>query len=325
MNKSKLISITPLRDAIFQYSRSYSNWGSDYSITQLIRPPRVVQLEKRYAEYLDKLPFTDDKMKKTLASFKGTAIHKHIESSLWRYMNQNANAGYLMERRIWDRILDRKISGKFDCYRNGALYDYKTTSVWKRIFGQFDEYEKQLNLYAYLLGTCGVEVSILFIIAWYMDWDKHKRYQKDYPSDEVEQIHISNLWNKKEQEEYLYLLINRQKENENKPDDELDKCTPEDMWAKDTTYAVTYPGATRAVRVKNSYKEADEYIADAKKTEKSKKKREAMESWFVETRSGERPRCSDYCSVNIFCNQYREYCEEQGLEVPDAKAALEES
>lgn len=315
--ESSLVSITPLRDALFQYSRSYTNWGSDYSITQLIRPPRIVQLEKRHAKYLDEMPFTDDRMRKTLASFKGTAIHSQLEKSLWQFMNQNPNAGYMMERRIWDRILDRKISGKFDCYRNGALYDYKTTSVWKRIFGQFDDYEKQLNLYAYLLGTCGVEVSILFIIAWYMDWDKHKRFQKDYPSDEVELIHIDHLWNANEQRKYLHELIDKQKMNEDLPDDELDECTAEDMWSRETTYAVTYPGATRAVRLKDTYDEAQEYIDNAKKTEKNKKKLAAMDSWYVETRCGERTRCADYCRVNVFCNQYRRYCEEQGLEVPD--------
>lgn len=316
---NKLISIAPLRDAMFEYTRSYDNWGSDYSVTQLLRPPRIVQLEKRYKDYFDALPFDDDAIRKSLSSFKGTAIHSWFEKMLWKYINRNPNCGYIMERRIWDRIRDRKISGKFDCYRNGALYDYKTTSVWKRIYGQFDDYEKQLNLYAYLLGTCGIHVSILFIIAWYMDWQKTKQYQKDYPREEIEQIHIEGLWPVSEQQDYLYHLIDRQKANEDRPDDELDECEAEDMWSKDTTYAVTYPGATRAVRVKDTYEDAQSYIDWAKGKEKDTKKLAKMDNWYVETRSGERTRCGEYCRVNCFCNQYKRYCEEQGLEVPRAK------
>lgn len=316
---AKLIEIAPLRDAMFEYSRSYDNWGSDYSITQLIRPPRLVQLEQRHREYFDSLPFNEDMLLKQLSSFKGTAIHNWFERMLWKYINRNPNCGYIMERRIWDRICDRKISGKFDCFRNGGLYDYKTTSVWKRIFGQFDDYEKQLNLYAYLLGTCGIKVTVLFIIAWYMDWNKNNIYQKDYPPKEIEQILIQNLWKPAVQEEYLHQLIEAQKRNETLPDDQLDLCTPEDMWEKDTSYAVTYPGANRAVRVKDSLEDAQAYIDNAKSKEKDKKKRSNMECWYVETRGGERTRCNEYCKCNVFCSQYKEYCAAQGMEVPDVQ------
>jgi len=312
MSEDKLISIAPLRDAMFEYSRSYSNMQSDYSVTQLIQPPRVVQLQNRHKDYYDSIPFDEDMLSKQLASFKGTAIHSWFERMLWKHINKNPNCGYMMEQRLWDRICDRKISGKFDCYLNGALYDYKTTSVWKRIFGQFDDYEKQLNLYSYMLGLCGIEVSILYIIAWYMDWDKHKRYQKDYPSKEIEQIHLKNIWSPKKQKDYLYNLIERQKSNEKLPDDQLDLCTNEEMWQKPTSYAVSFPGATRAVRVKDTREEAEIYITDTMAKEKKKDKKEAMKDWYVETRGGDRTRCNEYCKCNVFCNQYQEYCAKGG-------------
>ena len=318
-----LMAIAPLRDAMQEYSRSYSNWGSDYSVTQLIRPPRIVQLEQRHMKYFDALPFTEDMLVKQLKSFKGTAIHSWFERMLWKYINSNPNSGYMQEKRIWDRICDRKISGKFDCYRNGALYDWKTTSVWKRIFGQFDDYEQQLNLYAYLLGTCGTVVTTLFIIAWYMDWDKFKRFQKDYPPNEIEQIHISNLWTPENQKGYLFELIEGQKRNETLADDQLDLCKPEDMWEKDTQYAVSYPGANRAVRVKNTMAEAQKHIEDARASSKkiSADKKAEMATWYVETRGGDRTRCTEYCKACPFCNQYKKYCIDTGREVvkPDAE------
>ena len=324
------MAIAPLRDAMKEYSKSYDNWGSDYSVTQLIRPPRIVQLEGRHKAYFDNVPFTEDTLTKQLKSFKGTAIHSWFEIMLWKYISTHPNSGYMQEKRIWDRICDRKISGKFDCFRNGALYDWKTTSVWKRIFGQLDDYEKQLNLYAYLLGTCGTKVTALFIIAWYMDWDKFKIYKKDYPPKEIEQIHISNLWKPSEQKGYLYDLIEGQKRNETLADDQLDKCKPEDMWEKDTQYAVTYPTANRAVRVLNTMDEAKTFIIDAKakaKLETTKAVPTNLEDYYVETRGGDRTRCSEYCKANCFCNQYAGYCKRTGREVlkPDEAISQEKA
>ena len=301
----QLMHIAPLRDAIFEHSRSYSSWGSDYSITSLIQPPQVVQLQKRYAEELDKIPMTDEYIMQQLSSFKGNAIHDRFRNMLYRFINRHPNAGYMVERRMWDRINDRKISGQFDSYRNGALYDFKTTSVWKRVFGQLTDYERQLNLYSYLLRTCSIDVSILYIIAWYMDWDKYKVNQENYPKGPIEQIHIENLWPISKQKEFLFHRIDVHKANEDKPDAELEPCTADDMWAKGNSYAVIAPGGKRAIAIKglDTRKKAEDYI----KNSKNKKK----DTWMVDTRPGERTRCKDWCRFNGKCQQYQCYLKEQ--------------
>ena len=304
---TKLIQISPLRDAIYEHSRSYSSWGSDYSVTSLIQPPRIVQLQKRYAEILDQEPMTNDFILKQLRSFSGTAIHDRFRSMLYRFLNKYPNSGYLIERRVWDRICGRKISGQFDAYRHGALYDFKTTSVWKRIFGQGTEWEQQLNIYAYLLGTCNIEVTVLYIIAWYMDWSEWKSKQKDYPSLPIEQIWIENMWSTGEQKDFLEHRIELHKQNEDRADHELDYCTPEDIWTKDTTYAVTFPGAKKAVRTKglNSRKDAEDFIKNSKNKNK--------DTWYVDTRPGERTRCKNYCRYNKYCNQWLEYKQKENV------------
>ena len=304
----KFMHISPLRDAIFEHSRSYSSWGSDYSITSLIQPPQVVQLQKRYAQELDKIPMTDEFIKQQLGSFRGNAIHDRFKSMLYRFINKNPNSGYMIERRMWDRINDRKISGQFDALRNGALYDFKTTSVWKRVFGQLTDYEKQLNLYAYLLRTCGQEVAVLYVIAWYMDWDKWKANQEKYPSEPIEQILIENLWAPDQQKEYIHHRIDVHKADEDKPDNELTPCSDDDMWAKGSSYAVTFPNAKRAVATKglDTRKKAEDYI--------KKSKHKNKDTWFVETRPGERTRCQDWCRYNGFCNQYQCYLKDQAEE-----------
>jgi len=274
-------------------------------VTSLIQPPQVVQLQKRYAEELDKLPMTDEFIAQQLSSFKGTAIHERFRQMLYRYINKYPNSGYMVERRLWDRINGRKISGQFDIFLNGALYDVKSTSVWKRIFGQGTDWEKQLNLYAYMLKTCGIEVTLLYIIAWYMDWDKFKVNQENYPSSPIEQIRIDNMWPEKEQEKFLFDRIELHKSNEDRPDDQLDPCTSDEMWSKEITYAIMKPMAKRAIRTKGMTTRAiaEQYIADSTHKDKA--------SWYVETRPGERTRCKDWCRYNCKCCQYQIYLQEE--------------
>ena len=300
---TKLLQIAPLRDAIYEHSRSYSSWGADYNVTSLIQPPRIVQLQKRYSEELDKLPMTDEFIEQQLSSFQGNAIHERFRIMLYRFINKWPNSGYMIERRVWDRICDRKISGQFDAYRNGALYDFKTTSVWKRIFSQGTDWEQQLNIYAYLLKTCGIDVTLLYIIAWYMDWDKWKINQNNYPKKKIEQIRLSNLWPFPEQKQFLEHRIELQKQNEDRADEDLDPCSGEEMWAKDTMYAVVAPGAKRAIRTKGLYtrQAAEDYIEQSK----NKKK----DDWYVETREGERTRCENWCRYRDYCSQWKEYCQ----------------
>lgn len=297
----------PLRDAFYEHTHySYSNLNSDYSATELLRPPRVVQLSKRHKEEIDAFPFTHAAIEKNKASFKGTAIHNYLERCLWKHMSRHPNKNYIIERRLWDRLNGRKISGKFDCFLNGALYDYKTCSVWKRIMGDWSEYIAQLNIYDYMLGLCGVKVNILYIIAWYLDWNKGRPWDRPegYPEDEIELIHIDEKWSRNIQKDYLYSRIDLQKEAEPLPDDDLPHCTDEEMWSKPSTWAVMRPGQKRAVRTKdlNSKEDCEEYIR--KSTAKDK------DSFIIEHRPGTRTRCAEYCHCNAFCNVWQEFKKE---------------
>lgn len=296
-----LLSIAPLRDAFIEYRKSYTSMGSDYSVTSLIRSPRQVHLQKRHAKFFDGQPITSEEIESKLQSFMGEGLHRQFEFFLRLFINRNQGSGYTLESRIWDRICDRKISGKFDCLLNGALYDFKSTSVWKHIMGDHTEWEQQLNLYNYLLHTCKQEVKIMFIIAWFTDYDKKKIWDEGYPDCRVQQYHIDKIWPRSQQEEYLHHRIELMKANEDRPDDELDPCTPEEMWEKPTVYAVLRPGAARAVRAKGMDTEeiAKNYIANSKAKDK--------DTFTIECRPGDRTKCANWCKYNRFCNQYQEY------------------
>jgi hypothetical protein len=184
------------------------------------------------------------------------------------------------------------------------LLDLKTTSVWKFIYHQFQEYEEQLNIYAYLLRD-DLKVTLLQIVMWLTDYDINKSYQHaDYPKDFIEPVVISNLWSPATAQERIVSLVEKHKANEDKPDAELDECTLEDMWAKESVYAIEAPGSTRAVRLLDSEAEAKEYIAKSKNKEKG--------TWKIVKRSGERTRCEKFCKVAPWCNQYQKYFAEEG-------------
>jgi hypothetical protein len=300
-NSWRYTNIIPLKDAMFEYTRSYSNWGSDYSVTGLIRPPRELQLVKRHQKEIDAQPFTHEKIVNSLKSFKGTAIHNHFEYMLRRHINKNRDGDYLIEQRVWDRVYGRKISGKIDAWYNKVLYDWKTTSVWKRIFGDWTDFEKQLNLYAYLLGVCNVEVQRLVIIAWFLDWDKNKLWSDpEYPKNEIEQMEVP-LWDTDEQGQFLYERIEAMKKNEALPDDELEFCSEKETWAKPMVYAVMRPGQKRAVAAKGltTKEKAEQYIKDSTAEDK--------DTFTVECRPGARTKCEEFCQAAPFCNQFKQW------------------
>jgi hypothetical protein len=77
-------------------------------------------------------------------------------------------------------------------------------------------------------------------------------------------------------------------------DDDIPPCSPDERWAKPTTYAVKKTGNKRAVRVMDTQEEAEKLAADLGKNH------------YTETRPGESIRCMDYCSCCGFCNFFRD-------------------
>ena len=302
---NNLMSIPLIRDVFLTYlRRDYLSLSNDYSVTELIDCPRVVQLRKRHKQELYELPVTDEEIRSNLKSFVGTAIHDAVSKALFEFVRRYPNSGWMAERKIWDKVAGRKIVGKFDSYLNGLLMDLKTTSVWKFIYKQFKEYEEQLNIYAYLLREDKINVTVLQIIMWFTDYDANKSYQHaDYPKDFIEPVIISNLWQPSVAEERIVHLVEKHKSNEEKPDDGLDECTLEDMWAKEHVYAIMAPGNKRAVRLLESEAEARDYISKSKNKEK--------DNWKITCRPGERTRCDKFCKVNRWCSQYKAYLAEQ--------------
>ena len=82
--------------------------------------------------------------------------------------------------------------------------------------------------------------------------------------------------------------------------EELPDCTPQEMWEKPPVWAVIKVGGVRA----KSLHDSPELAEAAKK--------DAGAGYEIQLRPGDRTRCKDYCLVNQWCKQYKEYMEKQG-------------
>ena len=282
-----MIHIKPVLDMLKVHSTHYKSVG-DYSVTTLLNPPRYVHLYKRY---VDKADLNYDVM---MPSFIGTGVHAYVEQCL------SKTGKYTTEQRMIADIADRRISGTFDIYGDGEIWDIKTCKTWKVIFDpEFEEWTQQQNIYAFLLHLKGIEVKRLNIIALFLDWIELKSVKDpNYPQSPVVQYQLP-LWSWKKTEEFLVGRVELMKKYEETPDNELPACTSKEMWEDPTHFACfKTPKAKRAARVFDTIDEAIGYMKSTGGYTKDS---------FIEIRHGRRKRCDRYCEVNIFCNHYQAY------------------
>jgi hypothetical protein len=277
-----------LPDEVFQVlsKERYSGGNStDYSVTTLKTPPRIVQLERRHDHEVETDAIDN------LWSMFGQMAHSLLE--------EHGSDEALTEERIYLNILGRKISGQVDHYKNGVITDYKVTSAWTLVYGsRVKEWEEQLNMYAYLLRASGHDVRRIRIVTILRDWDKNKaKASHDYPQCPIEIIPIT-LWDEEEQKEYIEGRTLCQIHAEDKSDEDLPLCTAEEMWEQPSKYAIMKKDAKRATNVEDTLEAAEMRLAAYDDTK-----------YYIQIRPGKRSRCEDYCPVNKFCNQYKAYVE----------------
>lgn len=293
-------NIFMLKDAMEIWQRKSKSFG-DYSVTTLLKPPRVVQLEKRHGKEVER---TLDSL---ISAFMGTGIHSMFEENL--KLKSIVDPRYDIERTIVDKIEDRIISGRFDAlWDEKHLYDFKTCKTWKKVFDpDMIEWHQQLNLYAHLLRNRGLDIQTINVIAIYMDWSRSMSYRSSgYPPTPVVEYKL-NCWPDEVSRQYLIERVNLMKSCEKIADESLPLCTFEERWMRhdngnQCTYAIiTKEGATRALKICDTLDEAREFASTAKTVVPGV-------SW-IEVRYAHAKRCEDFCAVNVFCTQYKDYME----------------
>ena len=281
----KLSNIHNLPETIINVIKrpQYTKGGAQLSVTELLNSPRIVQLKRLHWDSL-----TEDASDMVWSIF-GIAIHNLLE--------HGKGDNHIVEERIHAKINGWHISGAIDLqevHPDGiVLSDYKTVGVWS-VLNEKQDWHNQLNLYAYLVElTKKTPVKKLQIIAIIRDWARRDAEKDGYPKSPIVTIDIP-LWTFEEREAYVKgrIALHEDAFFEAETSGDFRPCTPEEMWERETTYAVKKEGGVRAKSVHKTQEEAEAVLT---------------KGYFIEVRQGERTRCANFCQVADHCNQYQQY------------------
>lgn len=247
--------------------------GTDFTVTGLIKPPRVQALET-----LHKAEIVED-VSDRLWALIGQIGHTILE---------RAALDNYAERRLTIQRLGCSISGQMDLWRMTHLLDYKFTSIWTVKDGVKPEWEQQLNLYALICRENSIMVSKAEIVAIFRDWSVGEaRREKDYPQRQIQAFDIK-LWEPARQEAFLLERLNLHLNARQV----LPECSEDERWARPEKWAVMKRGNQRATKLCDSQAEALREVS------------ERGPGFNVERRPGVQTRCLDYCAAAPFCRQF---------------------
>jgi hypothetical protein len=260
----------------------YTKGASQYSVTELMSPPKIRRLREQYDDQIE-VDVTS-----MLASQFGTFMHGKLEAK--------EIEGYINEERLYVDVEGVTISGQIDLQKDDhdgvEIVDYKFVKAWSVMMNKSD-WETQLNVYKWLVETSKRKpVKRLQICAFIKDYSQHET-KEGYPEAEAVMIDVP-LWDAVKAETYVRTRLEMHREAKMARDfgEELQPCTNEERWAKETTYATKREGRKTAIRVFKTLEEATE-LAE-------------KEKGYVETRQGEYTRCAgNYCGVAQWCKQYQ--------------------
>lgn len=271
----------------------YSSGGAHLSVTQLINSPKIVALTKKFEHELEQ------DVSEMVWSLFGTAVHGVLE--------HGKDESHVVEERLHAEVDGYKISGAIDLQivqpEGVCIRDYKVTSVWS-VMNEKVEWEQQLNIYAWLVEKVKKKpIHDIGIVAILRDWSRREASLKDsYPQAPIKEVPIT-LWAMEEREEFIKrrIHLHAECEFELESDGELPACSPVEMWEKPTMWAVKKAGAARAKSVHQSEQDAEAALEKLGK------------GYAIEVRPGERTRCANYCPVNQYCQQWRDYQESKDV------------
>lgn len=298
----QITNIYNLPDSVVQAIKrpTYNKGNANVSATELLNSPRIVQLKRRHWDSLE------EDASSMVWSLFGTAIHHVLE--------HGKSDNHIIEQRLFAEVDGWTISGAIDLQEvdengNVTISDYKTTGSWAAMNGK-DDWEKQLNIYAYLVeATKKVPVKKVQIVAIIRDWSaREASYKEGYPKAPIVVLDIP-LWPMEQRLAFIRERISKHSDASfaHETDDELPECTPSEMWEKQSSYAVIKKGNVRAKAVYMTLADAEAGMKELKDADK----------YEIQTRPGERTRCANYCQVSKYCSQYRLYLDASKSE-PDS-------
>lgn len=280
----------PFVDAV---SSEYQYKPKRYSVTSLLKGTCQVILERRHNDEIEQ------DVSDMIWLVFGSAVHKILEES-------QETESQLKENWLSIEVNGYELSGIFDLYdeKEKKVVDYKTASVWKEVSGDWEDYRKQLLMYAWMLRKIGFECNKGEVVAMLKDHSKAKaQFDSSYPQYPVV-VKKFNFTDKEfeEIEKFILMRFIDISDEEQKDDWELTPCTPEERWYSGDKYAVMKKGRKTAVRVVDTEQEAKDYMQWAGLTEKDH---------YIEFRPGENKKCDGYCNCKQWCPLFNKKEEEE--------------
>lgn len=256
----------------------------DYSTTQLPKCAKEVQLTKRHYDEIEV-----DVVDKIWVLF-GKSIHSILEGG--------KNKDALVEEYLEADFSGIKLTGTSDHLEGNTISDWKCTSAWTTVYkSTYGDWEKQLNVYAYLYKQYGFKIEKVQDVLILRDFSKSKALAGgNYPQIPV-QIVPQKLWTEVEQIKYIEERLAYHQKFIDMADDEIPECLPVNRWKKDDSWALMKEGRKSAVKVEATEDAIRKYMKNNVKKD--------LDKHEIVLRKGQDTKCKDYCEVASFCNYWK--------------------
>ena len=253
------------------------NKKGEYSATTLLKGACEQVLTSRHFDEIEV-----DASDSIWAVF-GSAVHSIFE---------NQKDETFKEERFEVPVSNSKVTGRVDSYdlKNEILVDWKTASIWKVTYQDFDDWKKQGLIYSWLMKQNGLTVKKCRFIALLKDHSKSKaRIDASYPQSPV-YIYEFDVTEKDlaEIETFIKEKVKQFEVAETLVDEKLTPCTKEERWQDNDKFAVMKEGRKTAIKLFDSKEEAEKNMA-------------SLGGTYIEDRIAEPRKCADYCNCKEFC------------------------
>lgn len=278
-------------------SKDYVYKDKQYSATALLKGTCESILERRHQDQIE-----NDVSDMIWAIF-GTAVHSILENAQETYSQLKENK--IVLENIYK---DYNLSGVFDLYdeTEKEVVDYKTASIWKVKFNDWEDYRKQLLIYAWMLEKIGFECKKGKIVALLKDHSKTKaKIETDYPKFPVHSVKFNfNDNDFKEIEEFILSKFKKIDKQSQLSDEDLEPCSEKERWHRGDKYKVKKEGRKTAIKNFDTEEEAQKFMDGI---EKDRNKH------YLEFVEGTDAKCEEYCSVKDFCPFYKKKVSSNGI------------
>lgn len=264
-------------------SRERHNEPNSYSATTLIKGVKEIILTLRHWDELE-ADAAD-----SIWAIWGTAVHAIFEKQKDETFKEEFFSVPVGEK--------SRITGTVDSYdlENAIITDWKTASIWKVQFQDFEDWRRQGLIYAWLLTQTGLEVKKCRFVAILKDHSKSKaRRDSQYPQSPV-YVYEFLVTEKDLQDigEFIKSKVADIEASLSVDDDTVSPCSNSERWADDEKFAVMKTGRKSALRVFDNREDAEKMAA------------ECGAGHSVEHRPAESKKCADYCPCKEFCSFYK--------------------